>query len=93
MSIHMHEHGKDMKYMLMFPDGKVQTILSQPRYDFNWQMTYDLEETIHIPKGTKLRVMSHFDNSRGNKFAHRCCYGPAQRSQLQASQRGYNVDH
>ena len=55
--------------MLMFPDGKVQTILNQPRYDFNWQMTYGLEETIHIPKGTKLRVMSHFDNSRGNKFA------------------------
>jgi hypothetical protein len=69
MSIHMHEHGKDMKYMLMYPDGRVETILNQPRYDFNWQMTYNLENTLKIPKGTKLRVMSHFDNSRGNKFA------------------------
>jgi len=37
----MHEHGKDMKYMLMYPDGRVETILNQPRYDFNWQMTYN----------------------------------------------------
>jgi len=69
MSIHMHEHGKDMTYMLMYPDGKVETILNQPHYDFNWQMTYNLEKPLHIPTGTKLRVMSHFDNSRGNKSA------------------------
>jgi hypothetical protein len=69
MSIHMHEHGKDMKYMLMYPDGKVETILNQPHYNFNWQMTYNLEKTLKIPKGTKLRVMSHFDNSPNNKFA------------------------
>jgi hypothetical protein len=69
MSIHMHEHGKDMKYMLMYPDGKVETILSQPRYDFNWQMTYNLVRTLKIPKGTRLRVISHFDNSPNNKNA------------------------
>lgn len=69
MSIHMHEHGKDMKYMLMYPDGKVETVLNQPRYDFNWQMTYNLERTLKIPKGTKLRVISHFDNSPNNKYA------------------------
>ena len=69
MSIHMHEHGKDMTYMLMYPDGRVETILSQPRYDFNWQMTYSLERSVKIPKGTKLRVISHFDNSPGNKYA------------------------
>jgi copper type II ascorbate-dependent monooxygenase-like protein len=69
MSIHMHEHGKDMTYMLMYPDGRVETILNQPRYDFNWQMTYNLERTIKVPKGTKMRVMSHFDNSPRNKFA------------------------
>ncbi|PYR85408.1 MAG: thiol-disulfide isomerase, partial [Acidobacteria bacterium] len=81
MSIHMHEHGKDMKYTLMYPNGKVETILSQPRYDFNWQMTYNLEKTLKIPKGTKLRVMSHFDNSPNNKFArdpNRDVYGGEQ---------------
>ena len=55
--------------MLMYPDGKVETILNQPRYDFNWQITYNVERTLKIPKGTKLRVMSHFDNSPNNKFA------------------------
>jgi Copper type II ascorbate-dependent monooxygenase, C-terminal domain len=69
MSIHMHEHGKDMKYMLMYPDGKVEIILNQPKYNFNWQMTYNLEKTLKIPKGTKMRVISHFDNSVNNKFA------------------------
>jgi len=69
MSIHMHEHGKDMKYTLMYPDGRIETILSQPHYNFNWQMTYNLEKTIKIPKGTKLRIISHFDNSRGNRYA------------------------
>jgi len=81
MSIHMHEHGKDMKYTLMYPNGKVETILSQPRYDFNWQMTYNLEKTLKIPKGTKLRVVSHFDNSPNNKFArdpNRDVYGGEQ---------------
>ena len=81
MSIHMHEHGKDMKYMLMYPDGKVETILNQPHYDFNWQMTYNLERTLKIPKGTKLRIMSHFDNSLNNKFArdpNRDVYGGEQ---------------
>jgi hypothetical protein len=69
LSIHMHEHGKDMKYVLMYPDGRVETILIQPHYDFNWQMTYNFEKPIKIPKGTKLRITSHFDNSRANKYA------------------------
>jgi hypothetical protein len=58
-----------MNYMLMYPDGRVETILNQPGYDFNWQMTYNLAQTIKVPKGTKMRVMSHFDNSPSNKFA------------------------
>ena len=69
MSIHMHEHGKDMKYTLMYPDGRIETVLNQAHYDFNWQMTYNLEKTIKIPKGTKLRIISHFDNSPGNRYA------------------------
>src|SRR5438046_10052666 len=29
MGIHMHEEGKDMKYMLMYTDGNVETRLNQ----------------------------------------------------------------
>jgi hypothetical protein len=65
---HMHVRGKDMTYRLVFPDGTSQTILNVPRYDFNWQLAYDLAKPIKVPKGTKLEVTAHFDNSVNNKF-------------------------
>jgi len=68
MSPHMHVRGKDMTYKLVFPDGKEQVVLNVPRYDFNWQLGYDLTESIKIPKGSKLVVVAHYDNSPNNKF-------------------------
>jgi hypothetical protein len=68
MSPHMHLRGKDMKYTLVFPDGREQVVLSVPRYDFNWQLGYYLQQPIKIPKGTKLIVSGHYDNSVNNKF-------------------------
>jgi len=65
---HMHVRGKDMTYRLVYPDGKSETILSVPRYDFNWQLGYDLAKPIHVPKGTRLVVTAHYDNSANNKF-------------------------
>ena len=41
-------------------------MLNVPRYDFNWQLGYDLKEPMHIPKGTKLVVIGHYDNSLNN---------------------------
>ena len=68
MSPHMHLRGKDMKYKLIFPDGKEQVVLNVPHYDFNWQLGYDLAEPIKVPKGTKLIAVAHYDNSANNKF-------------------------
>jgi hypothetical protein len=65
---HMHVRGKEMTYRLVYPDGKAETILSVPRYDFNWQLGYHLAQPIKVPKGTKLVVTAHFDNSVNNKF-------------------------
>jgi hypothetical protein len=65
---HMHVRGKDMTYRLVYPDGKTETILNVPHYDFNWQLGYDLAQPVHIPKGTKLVVTAHYDNSVNNKF-------------------------
>jgi peroxiredoxin len=31
---HMHLRGKDFKYEVVYPDGKKETLLSVPRYDF-----------------------------------------------------------
>jgi hypothetical protein len=62
----MHFRGKDMTYTLEYPDGRKQIVLSVPHYDFNWQLGYDT--SIHVPKGTKLHVDAHYDNSANNKF-------------------------
>ena len=66
MMPHMHMRGKDMKYTLEYPDGRKEVVLNVPHYDFNWQMGY--ETSIKVPKGTKLHVDAHFDNSPNNKF-------------------------
>ena len=64
MEPHMHARGKDMKYTLEYPDGLKEVILNVPRYDFNWQLGY--KTSAHAPKGTKLVVEAHFDNSANN---------------------------
>jgi peroxiredoxin/mono/diheme cytochrome c family protein len=67
ISPHMHVRGKDFRYDLVFPDGKRETILWVPRYDFGWQTTYQLTEPRVLPKGTKMHCVAHFDNSADNK--------------------------
>jgi hypothetical protein len=66
MMPHMHFRGKDMTYTLVYPDGRKELVLSVPHYDFNWQLGYST--TVKVPKGTKLHVDAHFDNSLNNKF-------------------------
>ena len=66
MMPHMHFRGKDMKYTLEYPDGRKEVALSVSHYDFNWQLGYNT--SIHVPKGTKLHVEAHYDNSPNNKF-------------------------
>ena len=39
---HMHVRGKDMTYTAFYPDGTSEVLLRVPKYDFNWQITYDL---------------------------------------------------
>lgn len=63
---HMHFRGKDWRYVAHFPDGTEKTLLSVPKYDYNWQELYILKEPIHFPKGTKLECIAHYDNSDGN---------------------------
>ena len=65
---HMHVRGKDMKYEVVYPDGRRDTLLYVPRYNFNWQTMYRLEQPIPIPKGARMIVTAHFDNSERNKY-------------------------
>ena len=63
---HMHLRGKDFEYILTTPDGKKETLLRVPKYDFNWQMKYELKAARRIPKGSRIDCIAHFDNSRKN---------------------------
>ncbi len=66
VSPHMHVRGKDFRYDLIYPDGKQETVLWVPRYDFGWQTTYMLAEPKVLPRGTKMHCVAHFDNSPDN---------------------------
>lgn len=63
---HMHVRGKAARFDLEYPDGRKETILNVPRYDFNWQLWYDT--SVKIPKGATMKVYAWYDNSANNKF-------------------------
>jgi len=65
---HMHYRGKDFEYRLIYPTGETQTVLSVPRYDFNWQLFYYLSDPIVLPRGTRIDCTAHFDNSPNNRY-------------------------
>jgi mono/diheme cytochrome c family protein len=65
---HMHFRGKDFQYTVVYPDGRQEVILNVPKYDFNWQLGYELKQPLHLPKGTRIDCVAHFDNSPNNKF-------------------------
>jgi hypothetical protein len=68
-SVHPHSHfrGKSAKFVAVLPDGSEKVLLNVPRYDFNWQATYDLKEPITVPAGTRVVYTTVFDNSTQNK--------------------------
>jgi len=65
---HMHFRGKDFLFQVIYPDGKTETLLSVPKYDFNWQLGYQLAKPIVLPKGTRIECTAHFDNSANNPY-------------------------
>jgi hypothetical protein len=65
---HMHYRGKAMEIQAFYPDGRSEVLLNVPRYDFSWQTMYYFKRPVAIPKGTRLMLTAHFDNSGGNKY-------------------------
>ena len=64
---HMHNRGAAFKYEVTYADGKTETLLDIPRYDFNWQLRYDYKQPKLIPQGSTIKITAVFDNSTGNK--------------------------
>jgi len=66
MSPHMHLRGKSFRFELKKADGTMETLLDVPRFDFNWQTTYELAEPITLPAGSQVVCTAAFDNSEDN---------------------------
>ena len=66
---HMHLRGRDMTFYADYPDGTSETLLTVPNYSFDWQLAYVYPPGAkRFPKGTKIRTVSHYDNSAFNPY-------------------------
>ena len=63
---HMHLRGKGFEFEVTYPTGETETLLKVPRYDFNWQIAYELAKPITLPKGTLIHMTVFYDNSPNN---------------------------
>ena len=64
---HMHLRGKAMQFIAHYPDGKQETLIDVPGYDFDWQLFYYLQEPKRLPAGTEIEVIARYDNSANNE--------------------------
>ena len=63
---HMHWIGKDFLLKAIRPDGTTVTLIKIDQWNFNWQGTYDFVKPVALPKGTRVEMVAHFDNSAEN---------------------------
>jgi hypothetical protein len=63
---HTHLRGKTWEYTVTYPDGRSEVVLSVPTYDFNWQTEYVFATPLRLPKGSVLKSVAHYDNSKNN---------------------------
>jgi len=66
VSAHAHYLGKQMKMTAVLPGGEVKTLLSITDWDFSWQDSYFFQHLAPLPRGTRLEVEIHWDNSAEN---------------------------
>jgi hypothetical protein len=55
-----------VKYEALYPDGRRETLLSVPRYEFAWQRVYRFAQPKPLPKGTWILITAGYDNSALN---------------------------
>ena len=63
---HSHKRGVSANVSIRYPDGKEETLLAMPRYDFNWQWDYVLAKPLNVPAGSKIITHWVYDNSSRN---------------------------
>ena len=91
---HMHLRAKDYELRLIYPTGETQVVL-KGKWDFDWQLGYDLKEPLLLPKGTRILTIVHYDNSPNNKFnpdpSKTVYWGPQNWDEMQSSFLGFLI--
>jgi peroxiredoxin len=64
---HMHLRGRSFELFAKRSESQ-QTLLNVPRYDFNWQHTYELKRPLPLADVEQLCFTATFDNSADNPF-------------------------
>lgn len=62
---HMLWRGKRFEYNVIYPDGHIEPLL-KVRWDFQWQLNYQLAEPRFFKAGTMLQAVAWYDNSSQN---------------------------
>jgi len=68
LSPHMHLRGAWFKFEALYPNGRKETLLSVPHYDFAWQHNYRLKEPKKMPAGTWILCTGGYNNSASNPY-------------------------
>jgi hypothetical protein len=63
---HMHYRGKNMRFSVIYPDGRREEMLNVPDYNFAWQPTYRMSKPMVLPRGSRVMIEGAFDNSEYN---------------------------
>ena len=63
---HMHLRGKAAEYRVVLPGKEPETLLKVTPYKFDWQLTYQLEQPLTVPAGSRIEATGYFDNSANN---------------------------
>lgn len=63
---HMHMLGKEVTVTMHPPEGEARTLVSIKDWDYNWQETYFLKESIKVKAGTRFEIKGVYDNSDKN---------------------------
>ena len=92
---HAHLRGKDFEIRLVYPTGEKETVF-KGKFDFNWQLGYDLAKPIVLPKGTRIVSIVHYDNSANNPYnpdpTKNVVWGPQNWDEMQSVFLGFIFD-
>jgi hypothetical protein len=67
---HMHLLGKRCDLTKTNTDGVKQTLLEIPKWDFSWQLMYQLVDPIRVVGDDTLKIACTYDNSPDNREAN-----------------------